>query len=148
MLGNKHSAQIAFESIKQLSPERREKNDIINACIKYCVYLKDIPTDSLTPEDEDFMKTMEEIDAWYEAEIEKARLEGKLEGEFSGKLKGKIESASTIIRAKFGAEFLRPQTVSQLEHLNEQQLDDFIVLMFSWQQPREMEEWLSGVEKV
>lgn len=144
MLGDKHSATSAFESIKQLSSDRREKNDIIGACIKYCVYLRDIPTNSLTPEDEDFMKTMEQIDAWYEAEINKARLEGKLEGEFLGKLK----SASTIIRAKFGAEVLTPQIVSQLEELNEQQLDDFIVLMFNWQQLREMEEWLSRIEKV
>jgi hypothetical protein len=143
MLGDKHSAQIAFESIKQLSPERREKNDIISTCIKYCVYLKDIPADSLTPEEEDFMKTMEEIDAWYEAEINKA----KLEGEFLGKLKGKIESASTIIRAKFGIEFLTPQLVSQLEQLNDKQLDDFVVHMFDWQQPLEMQEWLSGMEK-
>ncbi|NJO57733.1 MAG: hypothetical protein HC836_04975 [Richelia sp. RM2_1_2] len=50
------------------------------------------------------MKTMEEIDAWYESEINKARLEG----EFLGKLKGKIESASTIIRAKFSASSLTP----------------------------------------
>ncbi|RUT08877.1 hypothetical protein DSM106972_009300 [Dulcicalothrix desertica PCC 7102] len=66
MLGDRETAKIAFESIKQLSPERREKNDIINACIKYCVYLKDIPTENLTPEDKDFMRTMEQIDAWYE----------------------------------------------------------------------------------
>ncbi len=143
MLGNKKTARSAFKSIKQLSPDRREKNDIISACIKYCVYLKDIPTDSLTPEEEDFMKTMQEIDAWYEAEINKARLEG----EFLGKLKGKIESASTIIRAKFSASSLTPQIVSQLKQLNEQQLDDFIVLMFNWQQPLEMQEWLSMIEK-
>jgi hypothetical protein len=152
MLGNKNSAQIAFESIKQLSPDRREKKDIISACIKYCVYLKDIPTDSLTPEDEDFMKTMAQIDAWYEAEINKAelkgKLEGKLEGKIEGKLEGKIESASAIIRAKFGASFLTPQIVSQLEQLNDRQLDDFIVGMFNWQQPLEMESWLSGSEKV
>ena len=135
MLGNKKTARSAFESIKELSPERREKNDIISACIKYCVYLKDIPTDSLTPEEEDFMKTMQEIDAWYEAEINKARLEGK------------IESASNIIRAKFSASSLTPQIVSQLKQLNEQQLDDFIVLMFNWQQPLEMQEWLSMIEK-
>ncbi len=115
---------------------RREKNDIISACIKYCVYLRDIPTDSLTPEDEDFMKTMAQIDAWYEAEINKAKLEGK------------IEAASTIIRAKFGDSFLTPQIVSQLEELNDRQLDDFIVGMFNWQQQEEMEEWLFGIEKV
>ena len=85
------------------------------------------------------MKTMEEIDAWYEAEINKARLEGKL--------KGKIESASTIIQAKFSASSLTPQIVSQLQQLNEQQLDEFTVLMFNWQQPLEMEKWLSMIEK-
>ncbi|MEO1378381.1 MAG: hypothetical protein AAFW70_29755, partial [Cyanobacteria bacterium J06635_10] len=101
------------------------------------------------------MKTMQEIDAWYEAEINKARLEGKVEGELEGKLKGelegklkgKIESASNIIRAKFGASSLTPQIVSQLQQLNEQQLDEFTVLMFNWQQPLEMEEWLSMIEK-
>ena len=42
---------------------------------------------------------------------------------------------------------LTPQIVSQLKQLNEQQLDDFIVLMFNWQQPLEMEEWLSMIEQ-
>ena len=78
---------------------------------------------------------MQEIDAWYEAEINKARLEGK------------IESASNIIRAKFSASSLTPQIVSQLQQLNEQQLDEFTVLMFNWQKPLEMEEWLSKIEK-
>jgi hypothetical protein len=80
------------------------------------------------------MKTMAQIDAWHEAEIKKAKLEGKLEG--------KIEAASTIIRAKFGASFFTPQIVSQLEELNDGQLDDFIVGMFNWQKPLDMEEWL------
>jgi hypothetical protein len=106
-----------------------------------------LPTDSLTPEEKDFMKTMEQIDAWYEAEINKARLEGKLEGKLEGEFLGKLKSASTIIRAKFGAEFLTPQLVSQLEQLNDEQLDNFIVHIFNWQQPLEMQEWLSGVEK-
>jgi hypothetical protein len=92
MLGNRQTAQTAFDSIRQLSPQRREKNDIISACIKYCVYLKDIPADTLTPEDKDFMRTMAEIDAWYEAEMNKARLEGELKG----KLEGKIELVNTI----------------------------------------------------
>jgi hypothetical protein len=132
MLGDRETAKIAFESIKQLSSERREKNDIIGACIKYCVYLKDIPTDSLTPEDKDFMRTMEQIDAWYEAEMNKARLEGK------------IEAASNIIKFKFGASSLTPQIASQLEELNSQQLDDLTLEMFNWQQLHEMEEWLNS----
>jgi hypothetical protein len=77
MLGDRESARQAFEAIEQLSPDRREKNDIILACIKYCVYLKDIPTELLTPEEQDFMNTMAQIDALYEAKINKAILEGE-----------------------------------------------------------------------
>ena len=142
MLGGRETAKSAFELIKQLSPERREKNDIINACIKYCVYLKDIPTENLTPEDKDFMRTMEQIDAWYEAEMSKARLEGKTEG----KIEGKIEAATNIIEFKFGSSALTPQIASQLEELNNQQLDEFMVRMFNWQQLSEMEEWLNSRE--
>jgi predicted transposase/invertase (TIGR01784 family) len=34
-------------------------------------------SDSLTPKENEFMKTMEEIDLWYEAQINKAQLEGE-----------------------------------------------------------------------
>jgi hypothetical protein len=30
---------------------------------------------------------------------------------------------------------------------NDEQIDDFIVHMFNWQQKEEMEEWLCGIEK-
>jgi hypothetical protein len=80
MLGNRESARRAFRSIDQLStPERTGKNDIMAACLKYCVYLKDLAADSLTTEENEFMKTMEEIDVWYESELNKAKLEGKIE---------------------------------------------------------------------
>jgi hypothetical protein len=140
MLGDRDLARKAFESIEQLPPERREKNDIIRACIKYCVYLRDLPTDSLTTEEQDFMKTMAQIDALYEAEINNAELRGKLEG--------KLDSASTLIRAKFGVDVLTVEIVSQLERLNDRQLDEFMVKMFNWQEPVEMEGWLSEVTSV
>ena len=35
---------------------------------------------------------------------------------------------------------------SQLAALNEQQLDDLIVGMFSWQTVAQMEEWLNSVD--
>jgi hypothetical protein len=82
MLGNRESAQKAFRSIDQLAtPDRTGKNDIMAACLKYCVYLKDLAADSLTTEESEFMKTMEEIDVWYEAQMSNAELKGKLEGE-------------------------------------------------------------------
>ena len=140
MLGDREAARKAFGDIDRLSPSRREKNDIIRACVKYCVYLKDIPTDSLTTEEQDFMKTMAEVDAWYETEISNAELRGKL--------LGKLKSASTIVRAKFGAEGLTPQVAIELERLSEQQLDEFMVGMFNWQQPSEMAGWLAEMTSV
>jgi antitoxin component of RelBE/YafQ-DinJ toxin-antitoxin module len=73
MLGDKDSARRAFGEIEQLSPERREKNDIIRTSLKYCVYLKGLPTESLTEEEQEFMRTMEQVDAWFEAEIAEAQ---------------------------------------------------------------------------
>jgi hypothetical protein len=73
MLGDKDSARRAFGEIEQLSPNRREKNDIIKTSLKYCVYLRGLPTESLTDEEQDFMRTMEQVDAWLEAEIAEAQ---------------------------------------------------------------------------
>jgi antitoxin component of RelBE/YafQ-DinJ toxin-antitoxin module len=72
MLGDKDTARRAFGEIERLSPERREKNDIIRTSLKYCVYLRGLPTESLTAEEREFMRTMEQVDAWYDAEIAKA----------------------------------------------------------------------------
>jgi antitoxin component of RelBE/YafQ-DinJ toxin-antitoxin module len=72
MLGDKDSARQAFREIEQLSPNRREKNDIIKTSLKYCVYLRGLPVESLTTEEQDFMRTMEQVDAWFEAEIAEA----------------------------------------------------------------------------
>jgi hypothetical protein len=73
-------ARRAFRGIDQLSsPAQTSRNDIMAACLKYCVYLKDLAADSLTTEESEFMKTMEEIDVWYESELNKAKLEGKIE---------------------------------------------------------------------
>ncbi len=163
MLGDRVAANRAFGDIRQLLPEQREKNDIIIACTKYCVYLQELPTENLEEEDRDYMKTMAQIDAWYEAELNKAKLQGKqesefimelfdkvrseirgeLKGEIIGELKGKIESANKTVQARFGVDALTPQLISQIERLNKKQLDEFIVGMLGWQQLSEMEEWLS-----
>jgi hypothetical protein len=136
MLGDREAARKAFGEIEQLSSDRREKNDTIRASLKYCVYLRELPTESLTEEEREFMRTMEQIDVWYEAELTKATL------------KGKIDSASTMVRAKFGIDFLTPQVVSQLERLNDRQLDEFMVGMFNWQESVDMEGWLSNITSV
>ncbi len=78
MLGNRESARRAFRAIDGLAtPDRTGKNDIMAACLKYCVYLKDLAADNLTTEESEFMKTMEEIDVWYDAQMNQAKLEGE-----------------------------------------------------------------------
>ena len=84
------------------------------------------------------MKTMAEIDAWYDAEMDKA--------ESKGKTKGKLESATRVIGVKFQGYVPTENVTSQLAALNEQQLDDLIVGMFSWQTVAQMEEWLNSVD--
>lgn len=136
ILGDREAAQKAFGEIEQLSSDRREKNDTIRASLKYCVYLRELPKESLTEEEREFMRTMEQIDVWYEAELTKATL------------KGKIDSASTMVRAKFGADVLTPQIVSQLQRLNDRQLDEFMVGMFNWQESVDMEGWLANITSI
>jgi predicted transposase/invertase (TIGR01784 family) len=121
MLGDKESAQRAFEAIEQLSPDRREKNDIISACIKYCVYLRDLPTDSLTTEEQDFMKTMAQIDALYEAEINKAKLEGQLEGQALGEELQKQSIALRMLHKHLPLETIAEVTGLTIEQLQQLQ---------------------------
>jgi hypothetical protein len=99
MLGNRESARRAFRGIDQLSsPDRTGKNDIMAACLKYCVYLKDLAAESLTPEESEFMKTMEEIDVWYETQINNAELKGeqRQQQEIALKMLGKNIPLETI----------------------------------------------------
>jgi Domain of unknown function (DUF4351) len=71
---------------------KRERNDIVEVCIKHFKYLSEKSSESrLTQEEEDFMKTMQEIDTLYRAEMNRARLEGQLQGEREGELKGQQE---------------------------------------------------------
>jgi Domain of unknown function (DUF4351) len=71
----------AFANISELPPTRRERNDILEVCIKHFKYLSEKSATGLTPEEEDFMKTMEEIDTLYKSEMNRARLEGEQRGE-------------------------------------------------------------------
>jgi hypothetical protein len=113
MLGDKDSARRAFEEIEQLSPNRREKNDIIKTSLKYCVYLRGLPTESLTEEDQDFMRTMEQVDAWLEAEIAEAEQKAKQKA----KQENQQEIALRMLRKNMPLE-----TIVELTELSMEQL--------------------------
>jgi hypothetical protein len=69
----------AFANISELPQTRRERNDILEVCIKHFKYLSEKSATGLTPEEEDFMKTMEEIDTLYKSEMNRSRFDGKCE---------------------------------------------------------------------
>ena len=117
MLGDKESARKAFGEIEQLSPARREKNDIIKTSLKYCVYLKGLPTESLTEEEQEFMKTMQDVDAWYDAEMNKVRVEGALEGE---------QRKQQSIAIKMLGENIPVETISRITELSIEQIQQLL----------------------
>jgi Domain of unknown function (DUF4351) len=71
----------AFANISELPPTRRERNDILEVCIKHFKYLSEKSAASLTPEEEEFMKTMQDIDTLYKSEMNRARFEGEIKGQ-------------------------------------------------------------------
>lgn len=128
MLGGKESARWAFGQIKQLSTaiavqpavgtasgndNRSLGNDIMALSAKYCAYLKSSDPNTLTTEEIEIMKTMEEIDAWYDAQLLQTRLDGKAEGE---------ELQRRSIALKMLAENLDPSTIAKITGFTPEQL--------------------------
>jgi hypothetical protein len=71
----------AFADIRELPETKRERNDIVEVCIKQFKYLTEKSSTGLSNQEAEFMKTMQEIDRIYRAEISQARLEGQQEGQ-------------------------------------------------------------------
>lgn len=74
-LGKDQILAKAFAGIRDLPDTRRERNAIVEVCIKHFKYLAEKTPSNLSDEEEDFMKTMQEIDTVYRSEINRARLE-------------------------------------------------------------------------
>ncbi len=113
MLGDKDSARRAFGAIEQLSPGRREKNDTIRTSLKYCVYLRGLPVDSLTTEEQEFMRTMEQVDAWLEAEIAQAEQKAQARGEE----RKQQEIATNLMQKNIPLEIISEATGLTIEQL-------------------------------
>jgi antitoxin component of RelBE/YafQ-DinJ toxin-antitoxin module len=109
MLGDKDSARQAFGEIERLSPARREKRDIIRTSLKYCVYLRGLPTESLTEEEQEFMRTMEQVDAWLEAEI--------AEAEQKAEERKQQEIATNLLKKNISLEVISEATGLTIEQL-------------------------------
>jgi predicted transposase/invertase (TIGR01784 family) len=89
--------------------------------LKYCVYLKDIATDGLTPEESEFMKTMEEIDVWYDTQMSNAELKGELKGKLEGEQRQKREIALKMLGKNLPLETIAEVTGLTIEQLQQLQ---------------------------
>jgi hypothetical protein len=69
----------AFSNISKLPETKRERNDIVEVCIKHFKYLAEKSGTSLSEQEENFMKTMQEIDTIYRAEMSRAKQEGQID---------------------------------------------------------------------
>jgi antitoxin component of RelBE/YafQ-DinJ toxin-antitoxin module len=117
MLGGKDSARRAFGEIDRLSPSRREKNDIIRTSLKYCVYLRGLPTESLTEEEQEFMRTMEQVDAWFEAEIAEAEQKAAQKAAQKATQKKQQEIALKMLRKNMPLETIAEFTELSIDEL-------------------------------
>jgi Domain of unknown function (DUF4351) len=124
-LGKDQILTQAFANISELPPTRRERNDILEVCIKHFKYLSEKSATGLTPEEKDFMKTMQDIDTLYKSEMNRARLEGEQRGEVKqGQnlvlrlLKRRVENLSIEIEAR-----VKALPLARLDELGEALLD-------------------------
>jgi hypothetical protein len=95
-LGKDNILTTAFTDIRDLPETKRERNAIVEVCVKHFKYLTEKP--SLSKEEADFMKTMQEIDTIYQAKMNRVRLEGKWEG----RQEGRQEQGHTIVLRQLG----------------------------------------------
>jgi hypothetical protein len=78
-LGKDEILSEAFTGIRSLPETKRERNDIVEVCIKHFKYLVEKSATDLSEEEGNFMKTMQEIDILYQAEMGRVRSEGQQE---------------------------------------------------------------------
>jgi Domain of unknown function (DUF4351) len=86
-------------------------------CIKHFKYLSEKSATGLTPEEEDFMKTMQDIDTLYKSEMNRARLDGELKLIFR-QLKRRLGNLSIDLEAR-----VKALPLERLEELGEALLD-------------------------
>jgi hypothetical protein len=87
----------AFDNIRNLPKTKRERNDIVGVCIRHYKYLSEKLSTGLSNEEATFMKTMQEIDTIYRAEMSRASLEGEQRGEQKGRQEGRQEERTELI---------------------------------------------------
>jgi Domain of unknown function (DUF4351) len=134
MLSSGQSCQQAFSAIEQLSGSRRERNDILRVCAQYAAYLKERDPQQLTTEENAIMKTLEQIDAFFDVEIPAAEQ------------RGKFQTVSLLVRSRFGGQPGVEAEVERMAALTSEQLDAIATEIFQWQTLADVVAWLDRLE--
>jgi hypothetical protein len=142
MLSSSQSCQQAFSAIEQLSGSRRERNDILRVCAQYAAYLKERNPQELTNEENAIMKTLEQIDAFFDVEIPAAEQRGLKLGE----KQGKFQTVKLLVRSRFGEQPEVEAVVDRMAVLTSEQLDEIATEIFQWQTLADVVAWLDRLE--
>ncbi len=146
MLSSGQSCQQAFSAIEQLSGSRRERNDILRVCAQYSAYLRERNPQELTNEENAIMKTLEEIDAFFDVEIPAAEQRGLKLGEERGlklgEKQGKFQTVSLLVRSRFGEQPSVEAALERMAVLTSEQLDMIATEIFQWQTLADVVAWL------
>jgi competence CoiA-like predicted nuclease len=142
MLSSSQSCQQAFSAIEQLSGSRRERNDILRVCAQYTAYLRERNPLELTNEENAIMKTLEQIDAFFDVEIPAAEERGLKLGE----QQGKFQTVSLLVRSRFGKQSEVETVVERMAVLTSEQLDAIATEIFQWQTLADVVSWLERLE--
>jgi predicted transposase/invertase (TIGR01784 family) len=76
-----------------------------------------LPTESLTEEEQEFMRTMEQVDAWLDAEIAEAEQKAQERGEVRGEQRKQQEIASNLLRKNISLEVIAEATGLTIDRL-------------------------------
>jgi Domain of unknown function (DUF4351) len=131
-LGRSQILAKAFDDIRELPGTKRERNDILEVCIKHFKYLTEKSPSNLSNEEEDFMKTMQEIDAIYKFEMNQAEVRGQYKQAYSlvfRQLARRVGDISIDLQEK-----IKSLPLEKVEALGEELLD--------FSQPSDLFNWI------
>jgi hypothetical protein len=126
----------AFDNIRSLPKTKRERNDIVGVCIRHYKYLNEKISTDLSSEEAAFMKTMQEIDTIYRAEMSQA----SLKGEQKGRQEERTELILRLLNRRVGTVAIAIQT--QIQALPLDQLGLLAEDLLDFSGLTDLTEWL------
>jgi hypothetical protein len=109
-------------------------------CIKHFKYLSEKSATGLTSEEEDFMKTMQDIDTLYKSEMSRARLEGEREG----KVKGQQELILRLLKRRVGNNNVSMEVEARVKALPLVRLEELGEALLDFSQMGDLLGWLDA----